>query len=191
MSEAYGGRKFKTRFAEKKILDYTEADELITASLELKKLGLLKGIAGNLSVRHAGGFLITAGGVDKARLSSRHVVEVLGYDKASEVVYVSGLEEPSSEARMHFMIYKNFPKVNAVVHVHDKLVLDNPREAKSHGAVFTRSELPYGTEELARDVVNALKKSNYVVMANHGSVSAGSSLKEAVGLVVRFHGIFS
>lgn len=187
MTEEYAGRKFKTRFVEKRVLDYPEIGELLEAAAKLGENGLLHGIPGNLSVRREGGFLITAGGVDKAVLSKRHIVEVLGYDRKAGIVTASGVEEPSSEARMHFMIYQNFPEVNAVVHVHDETVLANPRKAVSLGAAATEKEFPYGTEELALEVVKALKKSDYVVMASHGSVSASSSLGKAVDAAINFH----
>jgi L-fuculose-phosphate aldolase len=187
MTEEYAGRKFKTRFVEKKVLDYPEVKELLEAAAKLRRHGLLHGIPGNLSVRHGKNFLITAGGVDKAVLSKRHIVEVLGYDRKAGIVTASGIEEPSSEARMHYMIYRNFPKVNAVVHVHDETVLANLEKARSCGAAVTEKEFPYGTQELALEVVKSLEKSDYAVMLNHGSVSAASSLGKAVDAAINFH----
>jgi len=185
--EKYVGRKFETLFLQKKVLAYPDVEKLVLVSRNLGKVGFLKGIPGNISIRSRRGFIVTAGGVEKESLSKEDLVEVLGYDKKGEVVSVSGLKEPSSESRMHWRIYKEFPGVNAVVHVHDELVLQSKEKAKSQGLVFTEREFPYGTNELAEAVVNALRKAMYVVMVNHGSVAVGGSLEEAVGLTLSIH----
>lgn len=187
MAEEYVGRKFKTEFVEKKILAYPAVEKLVVVSRRLGMMDFLKGMAGNLSVRSENGFVITAGGVSKEKLSKEDLVEVLDYDQKKNVVSVLGLREPSSEARMHWLVYKNFPEINAVVHVHDMLVLDNVEAVGSQGVAFTEREVPYGTDELAKQVVKALKKAMYVVMANHGSLAVGGSLEEAFDLILSIH----
>jgi len=187
MAEEYVGRKFKTAFIERKPLDYPQAGEMISASRKLAEIGFLKGIPGNFSVRTEKGFVITAGGVDKEKLSKQDLVEVLDYDRKTNTVNIIGIKEPSSEARMHWMIYKHFFGVNGMVHVHDSVILKNPEKARMQGIVFTEKEFPYGTVELAEQAVKALKKSSYIVLLNHGPVAIGGTLQEAINLVVSTH----
>jgi L-fuculose-phosphate aldolase len=187
MAEEYVGRKFKTVFVERKPLDCLEAGEMFSASKKLGKIGFLKGIPGNFSVRTPKGFLITAGGVDKEKLSKKDLVEVLDYNTETNTVSVVGVKEPSSEARMHWMLYKKFPATNAIVHVHDLAILENQGNARKRGVVFTEKEFPYGTLELARQAVKALRKSNYIVLVNHGSLAVGKTLGSAVNLAVSTH----
>ncbi|MBM3309654.1 MAG: class II aldolase/adducin family protein [Candidatus Altiarchaeales archaeon] len=187
MVEEYVGRKFKTEFAERKPLDCLQAGLMLAASKKLAKVGFLHGIPGNFSVRTRRGFLVTAGGVSKEKLSEKDLVEVLDYDLKANTVNVIGLNEPSSEARMHWLIYKKFPKVNAIVHVHDPAILENSWKARKKKIVFTEKEYPYGTLELAGQAVKALKKSNYIVLVNHGSIAVGKTLDSAVNLAVSTH----
>ena len=189
MAEEYVGRKFKTQFldSQKNSVECDESNEMLDFSKKLTQLGFLKGIPGNFSVRTQRGFIITAGGVDKEKLAREDLVEVLDYSKEKDIVSISGIKEPSSEARMHYMIYRKYSEVNAILHVHDSLVLENEDKAREQGVVFTKKEVPYGTIELAEQVIEALKKSRYIVMLNHGSVAVGGSLREAQDLAVSVH----
>ena len=187
MAEEYAGRKFTTEFVGKKIVKSAEASSIVSLSKKLRGLGFLHGIPGNFSRRTMQGFAITAGGVAKDKITEEDVVEVLDYDEKENTIYATGLKEPSSEARMHWMIYKRFPEVNAILHVHDQTILDNETKAKEAGAVYTKREFPYGTIELAKQAVDALSKWDYIVMINHGPVAVGSSLDSALELVKSTH----
>ena len=187
MTEEYTGRKFMTVFAEKKTAGKAAADALVAASIRLANAGFLKGIPGNMSIRTKRGFAITAGGVNKEKLTPEDVVEILAYDPETETITAAGLKEPSSEARMHYIIYDRFPDVSAIVHVHDELALENQSETEKLGAAYTDKEEPYGTLELARQAVQALKKSQYIVMKNHGSISTGRTIEEAIDRTLDIH----
>jgi L-fuculose-phosphate aldolase len=124
--------------------------------------------------------LITVGGKNKGVLGAGDVVEVVGFDYTQLVARVRGTQEPSSETPMHWLIYERFSRVNAVVHAHDDSVVRDRVKARRLNLKFTERAHPYGTVEQAREVVAALSNSDYVVILNHGVVSVGGSLKEAV-----------
>jgi ribulose-5-phosphate 4-epimerase/fuculose-1-phosphate aldolase len=46
---------------------------------------------------------------------------------------------------------------------------------------------PYGTSELAYDVLRALKKSDYVIIRGHGSIAIGKTLGESKKLIFDAH----
>jgi len=187
-SEKYIGRKFSTKFVSKnKIIDSEFIKDIITAGRKLAKYGLTPNIAGNISVRYKNGMLIKAGGCSLGKLKKDDVVMVTDYSTNKNTAYVSGLKEPSSETPTHWRIYKNFKKVNAIVHVHDKLILKKQRLAKKLGIKFTEKEEPYGTLKLAKQILKALKKSNYVIIKNHGSIAVGKNLNDAVNLILLIH----
>jgi len=183
--EGYIGRKFDTKFL-RGDFEFKELDEeIIKYCRVLSRKGLTPNKTGNVSVRFENGMLITAGGTDLGKLNSGDIVYVLNFDFNDNTTFVIGSKEPSSETPMHWMIYNRYDDVNAVVHVHDPLVKEE--NLQKFGIKCTEREFPYGTIELAEEVVDALRESRYVVMKNHGSVSVGSNLREAVEFILDIH----
>jgi len=132
---------------------------------------------GNLSFRSKEGFVITASGLkNKQNLSNDCFVYVKSYDEQSNTVYIEGRRQPSSEAVMHYLIYKTRREVNAVFHGHNKAIVLNAE--KLEFPVTEREHEP-GTTALAKEALKALDNKNLVVLKNHGFVSVGNTMKEA------------
>lgn len=117
------------------------AEQLAAACRRLHAGGLLAGAEGNLSLRLAdGSLLVTASGVDKARIGAGQVLRVHadgGYADGTEHHDATSWRAPrdgdaalpagvgrdralraSSELRMHVALYAARPDVQAVVHAH-------------------------------------------------------------------------
>lgn len=180
MSEVYVGRKFRTRFV-KGDKSAGGLRDVLDAGIVLNEAGMTPENAGNLSVRTESGMLITVGGKNKGELAERDVVEVVGFD--GDVADVRGSREPSSETPMHWEIYERYPGVNAVIHVHDELIVGNIDKV---GYPVTE-ETEYGTSEQAEMVGEMIGLKNYVVIRGHGIVSAGKTLGECLELVFKVH----
>jgi ribulose-5-phosphate 4-epimerase/fuculose-1-phosphate aldolase len=88
---------------------------------------------------------------------------------------------------MHWLIYQNFPGVSAVIHAHDPIVLANQQRIGKLGIAETKKEALYGTLDQADQVVEALKKTDYVFIRGHGSVSVGENLQAAYDALMRVH----
>jgi ribulose-5-phosphate 4-epimerase/fuculose-1-phosphate aldolase len=132
---------------------------------------------GNLSFRSKEGFVITASGLkSKENLSNDCFVYVKNYEKESNTVYVEGRRQPSSEAVMHFLIYKTRKEVNAVFHGHNDAIIMN---AEKLGFPVTEREHEPGTIALAKEALKVLGDKNLIVLRNHGFVSLGRTMKEA------------
>lgn len=176
--EKYIGRKFSTVFVTKGEVDRKMVLGIIKYCKILDSEGLTPGTTGNVSVRVDNSILITAGGKDLGKLEETDIVKVIDYNEGKNIVTVAGDKEPSSETRMHWLIYRQYPEINAVIHVHNIHLLDKEKIKKSN-LLITKREYPYGKKEQAREVTELLKKSNYVIIKNHGSVIVGKDLKEA------------
>ncbi len=182
MAEVYVGRKFKTKFIKGVREDAGKIDGIISVGRELNTLGLTPENAGNISVRTANGMLITVGGKNKGELKEEDVVEVTFFDgKTAEVI---GEKEPSSETPLHWQVYQKFGGINAIIHAHDQEVLKNAVKLRIPS---TKHAVGYGTQYQAKQVVEALKYGNYVVIKNHGIVSTGKDLDEALESTLFFH----
>ena len=176
-----GKIRFNTVFVSDKIPSDTKIVELKDWSEKFQKNGLTPEIegnyTGNLSFRSKEGFVITASGLkSKESLSNDCFVYVKNYDEQRNTVYVEGRRQPSSEAVMHFLIYKAHKEVDAVFHGHSDAIIMN---AEKLGFPVTEKEHEPGTIELAKDVLRVLGDKKLIVLKNHGFVSLGKTMKEA------------
>lgn len=152
--------------------------ELADFARRLAKDGYVVGRDGNLSIRDGDRVLITASGVAKERLTEDDVVEI-------------GSPERSSEWAVHAAIYRARPDVNAVIHAHPihgcvlavrgealEPLLDEVTPVLG-GRVEVAEYAPSGNADLGEHAVAALEARFAVILANHGTVTVGSSLEEA------------
>ena len=111
---------------------------------------------------------------------------------------VDGSRKPSIETPLHNSIYKKRPDVFGIVHTHSTYLtawacLDGGMPCiTSEAASMTGGDLrtaPFaiqGTEELAEVTSETLGNDKAVLMANHGAIFVGSSIRKAyeVGLIL-------
>jgi ribulose-5-phosphate 4-epimerase/fuculose-1-phosphate aldolase len=166
--------------------------EEILSDRDLRHVKLLYGIGGlsygNVSARRrdvgAGEsqpqYWMSASGVDKSALHEigRDILLVIGYDAARDVMHLrvpAGVEprRVSVDAIEHWMIYREHPEVNAILHVH----------AWIEGTVATEINYPCGTVELAESVAELVREAPdpsraIVGQRNHGLTITGHSLDE-------------
>ena len=161
-------------------------------NLNIKNLSPLR--SGNLSIRYnlknkTEGFLITPSGKKYDDISIKDIVFVSlkgEYDK-------KGLE-PSSEWRFHQDIYNSKKNAKAIVHSHSTnataLSTHNKKIPSFHYMVALAGGVDikcakyatYGTRELSKNILKALKNRSACLIANHGQITFGQSLTEAFEL---------
>jgi len=163
--------------------------EVVDAALELLRSGLVRGTAGNVSVRPEGDDLVvmTPTGVDYRRLDPADV-SVVGLDGR----LVEGLA-PSSELPMHLAVYRARADVRAIVHTHSVFAttlavlgeeLPGVHYVLAHAGrrVQVAPYATYGSETLARGCVEVLGADWAVLLANHGVLAAGPDLPTAMAV---------
>jgi len=142
---------------------------------------------GNLSAREVVPELgsttlwMTGRGVNKAKISrvGKDVLLIKGFDYEQGTALVSVPPDYDPRARVsvdaveHELIYRTFPGVGAIVHVH----------AWMNDVLCTRQNYPCGTRELAEEVVNLLAQSDdpsrsVIGLKNHGLTITGHALDE-------------
>ena len=156
-------------------------------SFQAKDLGV--GTSGNASIRTETGFLITPTGVDYHKLTENMIVDTR-LDGSTE----QGSLKPSSEWHFHAAIYEAFASVNAIVHVHSpnavalachRLAIPafHYMVARAGGDNIPCAEYAtFGTEQLAKNVVKALKNRKACLLANHGLIATGNRISDALSL---------
>lgn len=183
--EGYAGVKFRCELDEEDISEDNSiiVRELVGIGNEVGKRLDVKGSEGNLSARVENGFVIKAAGSRMGELEDDDFTLVYGADEERFSIFAKGTKEPSSESFMHYLIYERRKDVGGIIHVHHKGLLEH---ANGVGIPKTRKALPYGTKELAEQVVKALEKGNGVAMKGHGIVVVGGSVSEARNHLFKF-----
>jgi L-fuculose-phosphate aldolase len=151
--------------------------------------GLYAGTSGNVSVRAAGGMLITPTGVPCDAIGAAAIAHLADDGVAH------GPLAPSSEWRIHRDIYRSRPDVGAVVHTHSTFAtalacLRRPipafhyMVAKAGGDdVRCARYATYGTAALSRHALAALAGGRRAcLLANHGLLALGTDLASARAL---------
>ena len=163
--------------------------KIIKFSLLLNKTNLSPLRSGNISIRYKNGFLITPSGKKYETL------------KPSDIIFVDlngkwnkKLGKPSSEWRFHKDIYKFKINANSIVHCHSKnaLVLSCIRKKipAFHYMVAVAGGIDikcakyatYGTSQLSKNIIEALKDRTACLIENHGQLSFSENLPDAFEL---------
>lgn len=161
---------------------------LVEAARRLDAAGLMPAKSGNLSLRRPGGLLVTPAGLPYAVMGPDDLVEIDGAGRAAP-----GRRAPSSEWGLHAAALAARPEAGAVVHTHApratalscaRLALPPLHYAAAllGGDVRCAAYAPFGTPALAAAAVAALAGRRAALLANHGVVTLGATLDEAVAL---------
>jgi L-ribulose-5-phosphate 4-epimerase len=179
MSEGYSGVKFTTVYKNKTAPEHSGIEVLRNWCHIFHEKGLAPpypgGSYGNLSYRtDRNTFIITGTCIGlKDDLTDDCFVEIHDCNVGTGQILVTGSRPPSSETLMHDSIYRNRPDVNAIFHGHNEQITMNAERLKIPD---TAQEVPYGTPELAGEVLKILESNQFIVIRKHGFVSMGFTM---------------
>lgn len=149
--------------------------------------GLVVGTSGNVSARAGDLVVVTPTGVPYDRLGPEDAVAV----ELATGRQVLGVLRPTSELPTHLAVYRA-TDARAIVHTHaahatavstlvDKLPNIHYMAAALGGQVLVARYELYGTEELARSVLKALRDGRTgCLMRNHGTLVHAGTLERAL-----------
>lgn len=171
---------------------------IIDNCLFMNRSGLNQGNSGNISVRFGDTMLITPSSIPYDEMTPEMIAAM---PIEGEYGNWQGPKEPSSEWRFHLDIMRSQPGVGAVVHTHASYstilaIARKPIPACHYMvAAFGGDDVRvagyarYGTKALSEHVQVALKGRSACLMANHGMLAVGSSLKKAMWRAVELETI--
>ena len=155
--------------------------------LNSKKLSALR--SGNISARFKDGFLITPSGKKYSSLNEKDIVFVSldgSFDTKKGI--------PSSEWKFHQDIYTSKKEAKAIVHAHSTNATAVATHKKNippfHYMVAMAGGYDikcakyatYGTRELSKNILKALKGRKACLIANHGQIAFEENLLKAFEL---------
>ena len=179
-----------------------QRNQIIEYSLKLNSTNLSPLRSGNISLRSkekdTDGYLITPSGKKYETLKPDDIV-FMGLNE--ELEKNDSANKPSSEWRFHRDIYVNKKEAHAIVHAHSP----HATAVSSHGKsippfhymialaggedIKCAEYATFGTEDLSKNIIKALKKRTACLMSNHGQVAFGKNLEEAFELAQEIENI--
>ncbi|MFD3424321.1 class II aldolase/adducin family protein [Streptomyces decoyicus] len=159
--------------------------ELVATARRTVADGLVVGTSGNVSRRIKDLILVTPSGVPYDRLGPGDTTAV-----DLEGRQIIGALRPTSELPMHLAVYRS-TAATAVVHTHapyatavSTLVPELPpvhyMAAALGGPVRVAPYALYGSDELAGNMLDALRDRTGCLLQNHGTLTYGDSLDQAL-----------
>lgn len=187
---------------------HAEISELIEIGRALHARGWLPASGGNLSARLDNTrVLITASGSHKGHLTREDFVVV-----NLEGELLEGSKKPSAETLLHLAVYRTFPEVKCVLHVHSvnstlisrvskgDIWLEGYELLKAFEGIKTHKasicvpvfENSQDMEELSRLVEDRLKDGKFYgfLLESHGLYTWGKSIREAYIRLEAFEFLF-
>lgn len=162
--------------------------EVLATAKRMYREALVSGSSGNISAYDPQKKLmyITASGTDYEDMTEADIIEM-----RTDGAVLSGRGEPSSEWRMHAMVYEKRGDVRAVVHTHSPYatgfaVLHKPIPLVLIEMVpFLGGSIPLaefalpGTAALGERALEVLSNRYGCLLSNHGALTIGPDLAEA------------
>jgi L-fuculose-phosphate aldolase len=168
-------------------MEYQKKRDIIEIGRRLHRKGFVASNDGNISIKVSDHeILATVTGVSKGFLSSDDVVVVDPLGRK-----LSGGGEPSSELKMHLVIYEKRPDVKAVVHAHPPVATGFavagiplaqcilPEVVVSLGAVPVADYGTPSTLEVCDSIASHVQNAEAFLLANHGAVTMGEDVFQA------------
>lgn len=162
--------------------------EIIKAGMTLDRYGLIALSGGNVSMRmDSGELLITPSGMIYEDMAAEDVLVM-----TLEGKIIEGTRKPSSDTEGILYIFQERSDVMAIIHTHQpyatavSLVQDELRADlttlgnAAGGNVNVAPYSPPGSRAMGEDVVKYIGSSLAVILAHHGVMTIGDSLKQAL-----------
>ena len=175
-------------------------DKVIKYSKKLNITNLSALRSGNISVRvkekGVEGFYITPSGMKYSSLKTKDIVFV-----SLKGVFDKKKAKPSSEWKFHLDIYVNKKEAMAIVHAHSTCATAISTHQKSIPAfhymvavaggedIKCSKYATFGSNNLSKNIINALKNRTACLIGNHGQVAFGKNLDKAFELAQEIENI--
>jgi len=178
------------------MVDPALRQQLVAVARRMNASGINQGTSGNLSVRIAGGMLITPSSLPYDQMQPEDLValDLAGQPLPGASGAVS--RRPSSEWRLHADILASRPEIEAVLHchsIHATALACHGRDippfhymtAVAGGdSIRCAPYATFGTAELSQRAVEALGDRLACLLAQHGQVALGRSLDQALRIAI-------
>jgi L-fuculose-phosphate aldolase len=160
--------------------------EIVRVCRMLHQKNYLTATDGNVSVRLGDQILLTPSGVNKGMLEEDQVITV-----DLEGRLLAGTGRPTSELRMHLLVYELRPEAGAVVHAHlpyatactlagiSLLEPILPEVVITLKGIPTAAYATPGTEEVPKAIRDFIQEFDAILLSRHGAMTVGRDVMDA------------
>ncbi len=160
--------------------------EIVRVCRMLHQKNYLAGTDGNVSVRLGDQVLVTPSGVNKGMMEEDQVITV---DLKGRLL--AGTGRPTSELRMHLLVYELRPEAGAVVHAHlpyatactlagiSLLEPILPEVVITLKGIPTAAYATPGTEEVPKAIRDFIQEFDAILLSRHGAITVGQDVMDA------------
>jgi len=169
-----------------------ERQDIIDCARKMEKYELVVFSGGNVSMRMAdGNFLVTPSAMEYDSMLPEDIVLV-----DAEGNTIEGSRRPTSDLRAILYIFQHMPEANVVLHTHQTKAVAVSLIADRLPAISTTMvdelyvEVPVAPFTISSDigmgvsVIEYAKKSLAVILKQHGAITFGKSLEQALSAAV-------
>lgn len=163
-------------------------EEIVTTAQRAYHEGFMAATSGNFSCLDETGqyMAITPSGMPYSMMTPEDIVIL---DLHGNII--KGQHKPSSEWKMHVEIYRHLPQYRAIVHTHSPNATAYAVLRKEipcvlvemllflGGSIEVATYAPQGSTAVGTNCLSILCRKPACLLANHGVVTAGKTLKEA------------
>ncbi|MGC2693904.1 MAG: class II aldolase/adducin family protein [Desulfobaccales bacterium] len=160
--------------------------DIVRVCQMLHRKNYLAATDGNVSVRLGDQVLLTPSGVNKGMMAEDQVITV-----DLEGRLLAGTGRPSSELRMHLLVYELRPEAGAVVHAHlpyatactlagiSLLEPILPEVVITLKGIPTAAYATPGTEEVPKAIRDFILEFDAILLSRHGAMTVGHDVMDA------------
>jgi hypothetical protein len=159
--------------------------DMITLGQSLQELGLTDKETGSISLDYGRRLLINAQNVDIKKMTQQDIVEIVDYDPLKNIMMVIGLNDPTRETPVHWIIQKARHDVNAILQIKSTALFERFQKKLP----TTEKETQPATLERAKEILKTLQKGKTILIHNEGILFAGINGKEIHDAIQRYLGV--
>ncbi|MGB8872069.1 MAG: class II aldolase/adducin family protein [Desulfobaccales bacterium] len=160
--------------------------DIVRVCQMLHRKNYLAATDGNVSVRLGDQVLLTPSGVNKGMMAEDQVITV-----DLEGRLLAGTGRPTSELRMHLLVYELRPEAGAVVHAHlpyatactlagiSLLEPILPEVVITLKGIPTAAYATPGTEEVPKAIREFIPEFDAILLSRHGAMTVGRDVMDA------------
>jgi hypothetical protein len=159
--------------------------DMITLGQSLQELGLTDKETGSISLDYGRRLLINAQNVDIKKMTQQDIVEIVDYDPLKNIMMVIGLNDPTRETPVHWIIQKARHDVNAILQIKSTALFERYQKKLP----TTEKETKPATLERAKEILKTLQNGKTILIRNEGILFAGINGKEIHDAIQRYLGV--
>lgn len=156
--------------------------DMIRLGQNLQDMGLMDEETGILSLDYGKRLLINAKNTDLKKVTQSDIVEIVDYDPLKNIMMVIGLNNPTIESPVHWIIQKARQDVNAILQINSTTLY----KKLQHTLPSTEKETKPGTLERAKEILRTLQKGKTILIKNEGIIFVGINGKEILKILPKY-----